>query len=114
MPPETVQKRRFPRYHTAVEVIVYQASDVLSGQITQISRGGCLIFPPLPPQPVPSVKISFRLNENMPFINCKGEIAYSVRDKGTGVAFTEISQYNQDLITEYFEKQLAAGKPAGA
>ena len=49
----------------------------------------------------------------MPSVNCKGEIVYSVRDRGTGVAFTEISIYNQDRITEFFEKRQAPGQVAG-
>jgi hypothetical protein len=83
----------------------------VQGRIAQISRGGCLVFPPLPPHQNPELRLSFRLAEDYPYINCKGEVAYSIKDKGTGVAFTEISQYNQDLITEHFEKQLAAAKP---
>jgi hypothetical protein len=83
----------------------------MQGRISQVSRGGCLIFPPLPPLQATDLKMSFRLGEDLPYINCKGEIAYNIQDKGTGIAFTEISLYNQDLITNYFERQLAAGKP---
>jgi len=50
----------------------------------------------------------------LPSINCKGEIVYSISDRGTGVAFTEISLYNQDRITQFFEKQLAAQRPAAS
>ncbi len=113
MPTEEAAKRRFPRYHTNAEIIIYQSSTTLSGHIVQISRGGCLIFPPLAAQSTASVRVSFRLAEDLPFINCIGEVVYNFRDKGTGVAFTEISAHNQDLITEYFEKRLAAEKSAG-
>jgi hypothetical protein len=109
-------KRRFPRYHTSLDVIVYQAQKTIQARICQISRGGCLAFPPLPPLQAGDVKISFRLRDDLPYINCKGEIAYNIQDKGTGIAFTEISLYNQDLITSHFERQLAAerpGNPAG-
>ncbi len=108
------QRRRFPRYRTDLAVTVYLATGATVARISQISRGGCLIFPPLPAKVNPAVKLSFRMAEDLPFVNCKGEIVYSVMDRGTGVAFTEISQFNQDLITEYFEKQVAAGKISSA
>jgi len=47
-------------------------------------------------------------------INCKGEVVYSINDRGTGVAFTEISLYNQERITEFFEKQETTEKPAAS
>jgi hypothetical protein len=51
------------------------------------------------------------LGEDSPSINCKGEIAYSISDRGTGIAFTEISIYQQDLITQYFEEQQGLPSP---
>lgn len=113
MTDQGVAKRRFPRYHANVEAILYLGPQTTKGQITQISRGGCLISPALPSQPSPAVKMSFRLAEELPYINCKAEIVYNVKDKGTGIAFTEISQFNQELITEFFEKQIASNMPAG-
>ncbi len=113
MADEGSARRRFPRYHTGLDVIVYPGAKAAQGRITQISRGGCLIFPPLPPLQSPEIKLSFRLADDLPYINCVGEVVYSVSDKGTGVAFREISIYNQELITDYFEKRLAAEKSAG-
>lgn len=113
MPDEPLQKRRFPRYKTAVAVTVYQGGTVCQAQIVNISRGGCLIFPPLPPAENPELRLSFCLPDGSTYINCKGEVVYSISDKGTGVAFREISIYNQDRITEFFEKRLAPEKSAG-
>jgi len=107
-------KRRYPRYRTGVDVIIYLAQTPIQARITQISRGGCLIFPPLPPMQDQQLRISFRLAEDLPYINCKGEVVYSFSDKGSGVAFTEISLYNQDLITSYFEQRLAAEEQGAA
>jgi hypothetical protein len=73
-----------------------------------------LIFPPLPPLPSGPLRISFRLGDDAPYVKCKGEVVYSLEDKGTGVAFTEISIYNQDLITTHFKGQLAGEGQAGA
>ncbi len=114
MSQEGSNQRRHPRYHTDVPVIIYEAADAVESHITQISRGGCLTLPTLPPQSNPGIKMSFRLSEQLPFINCNGEILYTIKDKGTGVAFTEISQFNKDLITEYFENSLAAEKAASS
>jgi len=106
--------RRYPRYHADLDVIIYQAQNSIHGRIRQISRGGCLIFPLLPPLPSESLRISFRLRDDAPYINCRGEVVYSFEDKGTGIAFTEISIYNQDLITTHFRNQLAGEGQAGA
>jgi PilZ domain len=114
MSDEGIQRRRFPRYVTDLDATVYLGSGALEAHIAQISRGGCLINPPLPSQPTPGIKLSFRLAEDLPYINCKAEIVYNVMDRGTGIAFTEISEYNKDLITEFYEKQPAAEKSSGS
>ncbi len=105
------EKRRFPRYSCDLRVTVYMDSGVVQTRIPQVSRGGCLIFPLLPRYKSPEVKISFGLLEGDTPINCKGEIVYSIKDRGTGVAFTEISIHNQDRITEFFEKTQSTEKP---
>lgn len=108
---QTAPARRFPRYRAALDVVIYQGSATRPARITQISRGGCLVFPPFPSQEKPDVKLSFRLSEELPPINCKGEAVHTIRDQGTGVAFTEIALHNQELITSFFESQLAGEKP---
>jgi len=109
-----IEQRRFPRYSCDLRVTVYMDSGVAQTRIAQVSRGGCLAFPLLPASKSPEVKVSFALVEGDPPINCKGEVVYSVKDRGTGVAFPEISIHNQDRITEFFEKIQAAEKPAGS
>ncbi len=111
---EGASRRRHPRYAAEVDAIIYLSPTPLQVRIVSLSRGGCLIFPPLPPIPDSSLRISFRLSPDEPYINCKGEAVYTIADRGTGVAFTEISLYNQDRITEFFEKQLGAGKSAAS
>lgn len=112
MPDEGIQRRRYPRYPTSLEATVYSASAALSAHIAQISRGGCLIFPPLPQQSSPGIKLTFRLAADIPYINCKAEIVYTVMDRGSGIAFTEISEYNRDLITDFFENQVVQRPPS--
>jgi PilZ domain-containing protein len=102
--------RRHPRYVADLEVIIYRPGDAIRARVTMISRGGCLIFPALADPTSSPIKMSFRLADELPYINCKGQVVYSINDRGTGVAFTEISQYNQDLITDYFERRLATEK----
>lgn len=97
--------RKHPRYRAGLDVLIWAGSQAVETRIVQVSRGGCLVFPPIPPQASPEVRLSFRLSEDAPPINCKGEVTYTVSDRGTGIAFTEISLYNQDLITQHFEKQ---------
>ena len=104
------QARRFPRYDTSTDVIVYLGPAPIQCSIAQIGRGGCLIFPPLPPRQYEDIKLSFRLSEELPPITCNGHMVYSMSDRGTGVAFTEISLYNQELITSYYESKPTTGK----
>jgi PilZ domain len=113
MPDEGIQRRRYPRYPTSLDATVYTASGALQAHIAQISRGGCLIFPPLPSQRAPHIKLSFCLGGDTPHINCKAEIVYTIMDRGSGVAFTEISEFNRDLITDFFENQ-TLGKASSA
>ncbi len=110
MDEQSESRRRYARFNADLEVTVHQEEGAFVGRITQISRGGCLIYPPLPAELAPHVKVSFRLSEKLPPINCHGEIVYTIADKGTGVALTEISEYQQDLITQHFEALQAAGK----
>jgi hypothetical protein len=110
MPDEGLQRRRYPRYPTSLDATVYLATGAIEARIVQISRGGCLIFPPLPQQPSAGIKLSFQLTPDMPSINCKAEIVYSIMDRGSGIAFTEISEYNRELIRDHFEKAPAEEK----
>ena len=103
---ESSEKRRFRRYPADLEAVVYQGGATAEGRIVQISRGGCLLrLPPPPAAQGMEMRLSFRLRADLPNINCKAETVYYVADRGAGVAFTEISAYNQDLITSHFEKQ---------
>ena len=113
MPDPTLQRRRFPRYRADVPATLYLATGVVEGRVVNVSRGGCLFFPALPSEDSPAVKLSLQLDDGLPCLNCKGEIVYSIRDRGTGIAFREISEYNLDRITAFFEKKLAA-TPKGA
>ncbi len=116
MPDPVTPTRRFPRYQADLPATVYLDTGVAQVRLINISRGGVLIFPPLPSQQPPPIRISIELDDGRPPINCKGEIIYTINDRGTGVAFTEISVYNRDRITAYFEKkvlrQTADSQPA--
>jgi PilZ domain-containing protein len=114
MDEHSAKRRKYARYKTDLEVTVQQEAGAFGGRITQISRGGCLIYPALPAELTPHVKVSFRLSDQLPPINCHGEIVYSIADQGSGVALTEISEYQQDLITQYFEAQQAAAKQSNS
>ena len=107
MADDGIQRRRYPRYAASLDATVYLESGAIQAHIAMISRGGCLIVPPLPKQPSPAIKLSFQLAKDLPSINCKAEIVYSIVDRGTGVSFTEISQYNREMISGFYEKQPA-------
>lgn len=105
---EGIHRRRFPRYRLNQPVVVYQGAKSSMARVMQISRGGCLIYPPVDSRQGAEIKLSFQLAAALPSVNCKGEIVYSINDRGSGVAFTEISLHNQDLISDYCEKNLVA------
>jgi hypothetical protein len=92
------------RYGTDIEVEILLEAETYRRRIKQISRGGCLALPALPPDLNPHVLVSFRLSESQPPIICRGEIIYSFDVVGTGILFSGISDHISDLITEYFEK----------
>lgn len=108
MADEGIQKRRYPRYRTDVPAMVYQGAKSFTARVVQISRGGCLIYPPVDSRQGNEIKLSLQLGAELPSINCRAEIVYSINDRGSGVAFSEISLYNQDRISEYCEKNLVA------
>lgn len=108
MPDSPPQRRRFPRYPTDLPATLYLESGVVQARVKNISRGGCLISPSLPGLSSPQVKISFQLQEGEPPVNCKGEVVYTIADRGSGVVFTEISEHNMDRISAFFAGQPAA------
>jgi hypothetical protein len=103
---EPRNERRYPRHSVNLDATVYVRLFSIPARITNLSQGGCLIYPPLGSALSTEVKLLFRLPDGSR-IACKGEIVYEVFDRGTGVAFTEISQYNQEQIAEFFERQHA-------
>ena len=111
MPDSPLQRRRFPRYPTDLPATLYLESGVVQVRVKNISRGGCLISPSLPGQSPPHIKISFQLEAGEPPVNCKGEVVYTIADRGSGVVFTEISEHNMDRISDFFAGQPAAEFP---
>jgi hypothetical protein len=101
-----IDKRRFPRFNVNLDATVYFDSATVQARITNLSQGGCLIYPPLGSRPSTELRLSFLLPDGSR-IACKGEIVYEIFDRGTGVVFTEISQYHQERIAEFFEGQPA-------
>ena len=98
MDEHSVSRRRYVRYNTDLEVAIQQEGGTFGGRITQISRGGCLIYPALPAELAPHVKVSFRLSDQLPPINCYGEIVYNILDKGTGVALIALISGQIDML----------------
>ncbi len=108
MPDPPPQRRRFPRYQADLPATLYLESGVMQVRVKNLSRGGFFVSPPLLGLQSPQVKVSFQLEEGEPPINCKGEVLYTIADRGSGIVFTEISGHNLDRITASFERQEAA------
>jgi hypothetical protein len=80
----------------------FRCSKSSSSRLLLLKNTFYLIYPPLGSTPSPEVRLSFLLPDGSR-IACKGEIIYEIFDRGTAIAFTEISQNQQERIAEFFE-----------
>ena len=97
----SVQNRRHPRYLADLEVIIYRQEDAIRAHIAQISRGGCLIFPPLPDPAASQLKMSFRLGEDLPYTNCKS----AAKPDGKMMARSDFAEERNRRVEEQKKSQ---------
>ncbi len=100
---ESVEHRQYPRYKARTLVTV----TMLDGKIHQrsilnISGGGCLVSPPVLESAHAGGSVSFQVGETHVPIRADAEIIYTNYDRGTGIAFTQISEPNRKFIDSFF------------
>ncbi len=97
-------KRRYPRYESNIPVKLAADGSESERTITQISRAGCLISPSTPDVSQAGVTISFRLDKELNPILTRGEVIYTVYEKGIGIAFKGIAESDGSTIESFFSK----------
>ena len=100
---ESVEHRQYPRYKARTLVTV----TMLDGKthqrsILNISGGGCLVSPPVLESAHAGGSVFFQVGETRVPIRADAEIIYTNYDRGTGIAFTQISEQNRKFIDPFF------------
>ena len=98
-------KRRYPRYKTNIPVTLTTDKSKFQISIIQISRAGCLAFPPILHFTDPKVELTFQLDEGLPSFRTAGRIIYTVHNRGTGIAFSGLSEMGRDAIEKFFSER---------
>lgn len=72
--------------------------------IINISEGGCLVSPPVLESAHAGGILSFHVGETHVPIRADGEIVYTNYDRGTGIAFTQISEPSRKFIDSFYSR----------
>ncbi len=94
-------RRQSARYKTNVPAILTTDKSESQIDIIQISRAGCLVFPPILPFTDPNVDITFQLDEGVPSFRTSGQIIYTIQNLGSGIAFNGLSERDRDAIDKF-------------
>lgn len=100
-PAEQPGKRQHPRYKTNIPGTLTTDKGEFQTHIIQISRAGCLVFPPILPFTDPNVDITFQLDEGVPSFRTSGQISYTIQNLGSGIAFSGLSERERDAIDKF-------------
>ena len=100
-PAEQRGNRQHPRYKTNFPATLTTDKGEFQTHIIQISRGGCLVFPPILPFTDPNVDITFQLDEEVPSFRTSGQISYTIQNLGSGIAFSGLSERERDAIDKF-------------
>ena len=95
-------RRQYPRYKTNFPATLTTDKGGLETHIIQISRGGCLVFSSILLFTDPKVDLTFQLDEELPLFRITGRIIYTIHNKGTGIAFSGLSEMERDSIERFF------------
>ncbi len=98
-------RRQYPRYKTNFPATLTTDKGGFETHIIQISRGGCLVFSSIVLYTDPKVDLTFQLDEELPLFRITGRIIYTIHNKGTGIAFSGLSEMERDAIVRFFSGQ---------
>lgn len=97
-------RRRYPRYEASIPVTLAADGIETERTISQISRAGCLISPSAPEVSQAGVTMAFRLDHDLKPILTRGEVIYTVYEKGILIAFRGIAESDCNRIESFFAK----------
>ncbi len=95
-------RRQSARYKTNVPATLTTDKSEFQVNIIQISRAGCLVFPPILQFTDPNLNLTFQLDEGLPSFRTSGRIIYTIHNKGTGIAFSGLSEMERNAIERFF------------
>ena len=98
-------RRQYPRYKTNFPATLTTNKGEFQTYIIEISRDGCLMFPPILQFTDPNVDITFQLDEGLPSLRTSGQIIYTIHNLGSGIAFSGLSEMERDAIVRFFSGQ---------
>ena len=94
-------RRQSARYKTNVPAILTTDKSENQIDIIQISRDGCLVFPPILQFSDPNVNLTFQLDEGLPSFRTSGQIIYTIHSLGSGISFSGLSEMERDAIDRF-------------
>ncbi len=68
-----------------------------------VSAGGMFLNDPNPFPKNSTVTLSFRLSPTEPLLSCQGEVVYSLKGAGMGIAFTEIAEDIRQALEKFVD-----------
>jgi hypothetical protein len=68
-----------------------------------VSLGGMFVNDNDPFPPRSEVSLAFRLSPTAPLLTCKAKVAYTIREVGMGVMFTEIGDDARQALKEFVD-----------
>ena len=66
-----------------------------------VSAGGMFLNDANPFPKNSTVSLSFRLSPTEPLLNCRGDVVYSLKGVGMGIAFTQISEEIRQALEKF-------------
>ena len=106
-PAEQPGRRRYRRYNTNIPASITTDKGKSQTNIIQISRGGCLVFPPKIQFSDPNVNLTFQLVERLPSFRTAGRIIYTIHNRGCGIVFSGFSEMERDGIEGFFSNPIS-------
>jgi hypothetical protein len=114
-------KRKFPRLNLRCELILHKdpGSEVIRAQTENVGAGGVAVILERSLDRFSVIALRLELDANLPWIECKGKIVWSVpsREVGakkqrydTGIEFLGLDPGQQELIRRYIEARVEAGE----
>ena len=94
-------RRQSARYKTNVPATLTTDKSESQIDLIQISRDGCLVFPPILQFTDPNVNLTFQLDEGLPAFRTSGQIIYTIQNLGSGIAFSGLSEREGDAIDKF-------------